>query len=94
MTRRVAEGDACLRPIRRLVRLGADADAGHGRIGKTLGIVGMGRIGPEPWLRKRATGFNMRILYTSTHPGSSRTEVCRLNGTRTSPICWKEADFC
>ncbi|KAA3662899.1 MAG: D-glycerate dehydrogenase [Chloroflexi bacterium] len=34
--------------------------------GKTLGIVGMGRIGTAV-ARRAALGFNMRVLYTSNH---------------------------
>jgi glyoxylate reductase len=60
--RRVAEGD-------RLIRAGGWRDAGAGFLlgrevsGKTLGIVGFGRIGQA--MARRAGGFGMRILYTS-----------------------------
>jgi glyoxylate reductase len=65
VTRRVAEGD-------RLVRAGAfsgwrpDLLLGVGLQGKTLGIVGMGRIGRA--VTRRAAGFGVRVRYTSAHP--------------------------
>lgn len=39
---------------------------GHEIHGKTIGIIGMGRIGKA--MARRAKGFGMRILYTSNHP--------------------------
>ena len=74
--RRVCEGD-------RLIRAGGWRDAGPefllGRevTGKTLGIVGFGRIGQA--MARRAAGFGMRILYTGPRdagiPGTSRTDL-------------------
>ncbi len=74
--RRVCEGD-------RLIRSGGWRDAGPefllGRevSGKTLGIVGFGRIGQA--MARRAAGFGMRILYTSPRdagiPGTTRTDL-------------------
>jgi len=40
--------------------------------GKTLGIVGFGRIGRA--LAKRATGFNMKVLYYDVAPADADTE--------------------
>ncbi len=59
MARRVAEGDRCVREGRfvgwnPLLLLGADV------WGKTIGIVGTGRIGTA--VARRARGFGMRIL--------------------------------
>ncbi len=47
--------------------LGADL------VGKTLGIVGLGRIGAA--VARRARGWNMRVIYTSRqrHPGEEST---------------------
>ncbi|MBS1110383.1 MAG: D-isomer specific 2-hydroxyacid dehydrogenase NAD-binding, partial [Anaeromyxobacteraceae bacterium] len=74
--RRVCEGD-------RLIRSGGWRDAGPefllGRevTGKTLGIVGFGRIGQA--MARRAAGFGMRILYTSPRDagvaGATRTDL-------------------
>lgn len=68
VARRVAEGDAWIRtgtwtgwtPTQ---MLGADIT------GKSLGIIGMGRIGRA--VAQRATGFRMPVLYASRHAVSS-----------------------
>jgi len=39
---------------------------GHEITGKTLGIIGMGRIGAA--VARRASGFNMRVLYHNRNP--------------------------
>ncbi|HMK42579.1 MAG TPA: D-glycerate dehydrogenase [Dissulfurispiraceae bacterium] len=63
--RRVVEGDAVVRKGRfsgwsPLFMLGVEVT------GKTLGIIGAGRIGQAT--AKRAQGFNMRVLYTANSP--------------------------
>lgn len=53
--------------------------------GKTIGIVGLGRIGGA-LARRAALGFNMRVLYTNRHPnegaerayGAKRVELTEL----------------
>ena len=75
-SRRVCEGD-------RLIRAGGWREAapefflGREVTGKTLGIVGFGRIGQA--MARRASGFGMRILYTSPRevpfPGAARAEL-------------------
>ncbi len=77
--RRVCEGD-------RLIRAGGWNEAGPefllGRevSGKTLGIVGFGRIGQA--VARRAAGFGMRILYSGPRevpfPGATRTDLDEL----------------
>jgi len=74
--RRVREGD-------RLIRAGGWREAapefllGREVTGKTIGIVGFGRIGQA--MARRATGFGMRILYTSprqvSFPGAERVDL-------------------
>ncbi|HET8732572.1 MAG TPA: D-glycerate dehydrogenase [Anaeromyxobacteraceae bacterium] len=74
--RRVCEGD-------RLIRAGGWRDAapefllGREVTGKTLGIVGFGRIGQA--VARRAAGFGMRILYASPRdarfPGAERADL-------------------
>ena len=89
VARRVAEGDAYVRsgdwsgwaPTQ---MLGTDVS------GKTLGIIGLGRIGQA--VAQRAAGFNMRVCYTSRTtrvPGwlSSHWEP------RAFPDVLKDADF-
>lgn len=69
--RRVAEGDAMMRSGKfkgwgPLMLLGRDV------YGKTLGLVGLGRIGYA--MARRAQGFGMRVLYTSPRRVDERLE--------------------
>ena len=74
--RRIAEGD-------RVIRAGGWKEVDPGWMlgtevtGKTLGIVGFGRIGQA--LARRAQGFEMRVLYASPRPvefpGAERVEL-------------------
>jgi glyoxylate reductase len=59
--RRVAEGDRFLRSRTPWV-WGPQMMLGHDLYGKTLGIVGCGRIGRA--VARRALGFGMRVIYT------------------------------
>lgn len=71
-----------LSSARRVVELAEWVKAGHwhGSIGpdqygvdvngKTIGIVGLGRIGGA-LARRAALGFNMRVLYTNRHPNEA-----------------------
>lgn len=58
--RRVVEGDAFMR-AGRYKAWAPDLFLGQSIAGKTLGIIGMGRIGKA--VAKRSTGFDMRVLY-------------------------------
>lgn len=58
--RRVVEGDAFMR-AGRYKAWAPELLLGQSIAGKTLGIIGMGRIGRA--VAKRSTGFDMRILY-------------------------------
>lgn len=69
--RRVVEGDRFLRAGRfhgwgPLMMVGQDV------YGKTLGIIGFGRIGRA--LAKRATGFDMNVLYYDRNPADPETD--------------------
>jgi len=69
--RRLVEGDRFLRAGRfrgwgPLMMVGQDV------YGKTLGIIGFGRIGRT--LAKRATGFEMNVLYYDRHPADPDTD--------------------
>jgi gluconate 2-dehydrogenase len=71
-----------LSSARRVVELADWVKAGHWRgsigpdqygvdvHGKTIGIVGLGRIGGA-LARRAALGFNMRVLYTNRHPNEA-----------------------
>ena len=59
--RRVAEGDRFLRARTPWV-WGPQMMLGHDLYGKTMGIVGCGRIGRA--VARRAVGFGMRVVYT------------------------------
>jgi glyoxylate reductase len=78
VARRLGEGE-------RLVRSGAwsgwalDQLLGVGLTGKTLGIVGFGRIGQA--LARRALGFGMRVIYADPHQVSAPGGL----GGRTAP---------
>ena len=69
--RRLVEGDRFLRAGRfhgwgPLMMVGQDV------YGKTLGIIGFGRIGRA--LAKRATGFDMKVLYYDRNPADPGTD--------------------
>lgn len=88
--RRVVEADRYVREgqFRRweyMVMLGGDVH------GKTLGIVGFGRIGRA--VAKRALGFGMRVLYQDAVAADKPTER-GLNATRVDlPTLLRESDF-
>ncbi|MCO5166448.1 MAG: D-glycerate dehydrogenase [Planctomycetes bacterium] len=72
VTRRVVEGD-------RLMRRGGYRSwsptflLGHGVTGKTLGVVGLGRIGAA--VARRARAFGMKVVYASPAPKPVAAEV-------------------
>ncbi len=63
--RRIPELDRKLRLPARL-DWGVMSQLGHNLYGKTLGIIGMGRIGMA--LAKRASAFGMKIVYSNRKP--------------------------
>jgi glyoxylate reductase len=88
--RRVVEGDRYVREGRfkqweYMLLLGGDVH------GKTLGIVGFGRIGRA--MARRALGFGMRVLYQDAVPADGATER-GLNATRVDlAVLLGESDF-
>lgn len=80
VARRVVESDAA---VRRDVFPGSQSAhfVGSGVHGKTLGVVGMGRIGSA--VARRARGFEMKILYTQ-RTRLSEAEERELRATYTS----------
>lgn len=90
VARRVVEADRYVRAGKwahwgPLLLLGTDVH------GKTLGIVGLGRIGQA--VARRAQGFGMRVLYHSRHRVSSAIE--QTLGARYVPLVdlLRESDF-
>jgi glyoxylate reductase len=69
--RRVSEGERFLR-AGKFHGWGPLMMVGHDVHGKTLGIVGFGRIGRA--VAKRASGFDMRVLYYDQFPADPQTE--------------------
>lgn len=70
--RRVSEGDRIIRSGKWTVIYGAYDYVGFDLQGKTLGILGLGRIGST--LAKRAKAFDMKIIYHSRKPVSKTKE--------------------
>ncbi|MFP3065346.1 MAG: D-glycerate dehydrogenase [Sulfolobus sp.] len=63
VARRIVEGDRLIREGKWNVPWQPDFLLGYDVYGKTLGIIGMGRIGKA--VLRRARGFNMRVIYNS-----------------------------
>ncbi|MBI3978684.1 MAG: D-glycerate dehydrogenase [Chloroflexi bacterium] len=90
VARRVVEGDRFTRAGRfnawgPMLLLGGDV------YGKTLGVVGFGRIGRS--VARRALGFDMRVLYADAIPADPATER-DLRATRVDlETLLREADF-
>ncbi|MGI0082161.1 MAG: NAD(P)-dependent oxidoreductase, partial [Nitrosopumilaceae archaeon] len=72
LLRRIVEGDRVIRNNRWNVIFGAYDFLGTDLYGKTLGILGMGRIGKA--VAKRAAGFEMNVLYHNRNRLSSKEE--------------------
>lgn len=90
VARRLVEGD-------RLARSGGwlqwnfDLLCGTDIWGKTLGIIGLGRIGRA--VARRAGGFRMRVIYTSTSRASMEVERNLHAEYMTQEQVLQEADF-
>ena len=74
--RRVTEGDRLIRNKRWKQVFGANDYTGVEVSGKTIGILGIGRIGKE--VAKKANGLGMKVVYHSRRPISKNLEK-RLN---------------
>ena len=70
--RRLTECDRKLRTLRHEMKIGVLENLGVNISGKTLGIVGMGRIGTA--LAKRAVACEMTVLYHNRHPLTAEKE--------------------
>lgn len=73
--RRVAEADRYVRQGKWKIPWGLMMILGQNIWGKTVGIIGMGRIGSA--MAKRAIGFNMKVLYYKPKPNENlEKELC------------------
>ena len=72
VSRRIAEMDRRIR-IKGNVHVGLLENLGHSLYGKTLGIIGMGRIGCA--LARRAVACGMKIVYNKRTPMSQEEEA-------------------
>jgi len=88
--RRIAEGDRFLRARRPWV-WGPEFFLGTEVHGKTLGVVGLGRIGRA--VVRRAAGFAMPVLYTSRHRLPPDREAALGVAWRELAALLAEADF-
>src|SRR5262247_981554 len=88
--RRLVEGDRYVRDgkfqqWKYMILLGGDVH------GKTLGVIGFGRIGRA--VARRALGFGMRVLYHDAAPATPAVEA-ELRATRVDfPTLLRESDF-
>jgi glyoxylate reductase len=92
-SRRIVEADAYVKAGHWKVAWGPELLLGLDIHGATLGIVGMGRIGKA--VAKRASGFNMRILYTSRSIHEKDTDLIKtLHAQEVElPILLRESDI-
>ena len=76
VARRVSEFDRAIRSqlseVRHFEGFGVMRNLSHSLYGKTLGIIGMGRIGQA--LARRALAAGMKIIYYNRHPLPKETE--------------------
>jgi glyoxylate reductase len=89
--RRIAEADRYVRSGRWNVAWSPSAFLGASVWGKTIGIVGLGRIGRS--VAKRAGGFDMRILYTDAVRLPVEEEIEPAVEFRTLEDLLRESDF-
>ncbi|MGQ9469286.1 MAG: 2-hydroxyacid dehydrogenase, partial [Nitrososphaerales archaeon] len=91
IARRVTEADRYVREGRWKIAWSPTMLVGASVYGKTLGILGIGRIGSA--LAKRATGFNMKVLYyDEIRPPKEKEEELHIEYRPMDDIL-KNADF-
>ena len=72
LLRRISEGDRIIRNKKWNKIFGAYDYTGTEVLGKTIGIIGMGRIGKE--VAKKANGLGMNVIYHNRKPVSKNIE--------------------
>ncbi len=88
VSRRIVEGDGFVRSGNK--QWGPSNLLGVQVSGKTLGIIGAGRIGTA--VAKRGIGFNMRILYTGRTPKEAFEKVTE-GAYVSKEVLFSESDF-
>lgn len=88
--RRLVESDRFLR-AGRFHGWGPLMMVGHDVYGKTLGVIGFGRIGRA--VAKRATGFDMQVIYFDKYPADEETERALNARSVTMEELLRESDF-
>ena len=88
--RRIPEGDGNVRNNNWKGGWSPDMLLGEGVYGKTLGIIGLGRIGSA--LAERALGFKMKILYNNRKRSRSKEKKLNVEYRSLEDIL-KESDF-
>lgn len=90
LSRRIAEGDRFVRNREWVNAWGPKMFIGSDVHGKTLGIVGLGRIGTE--VARRAKGFDMDIVYYDTYRDVEKEEKMNITYAPFSELITK-SDF-
>lgn len=90
VSRRLVEVDNYVRDGRWIKAWGPKMLLGSDIHGKTLGIVGLGRIGSA--LVKRAKGFDMKVIYYDSYPDKSKEKSLGVE-YREFETLLKEADY-
>lgn len=88
--RRIVEADKFTR-AKQFKAWGPKMFLGHDVYGKTLGLIGLGRIGQA--VGRRAAGFNMNVLFHD--PGPVSEDLVKELGLHRTPLeeIYREADF-
>jgi len=90
VARRIPEADRHMRAKKWVHPWGPKMFMGSDVYGKTLGIVGLGRIGSA--IVRRAKGFNMRVVYTDPHRYREREKELEVSYLSLDDLL-KESDY-
>ena len=88
--RRISEGDRIIRNKKWNVIFGAYDYTGTEVSGKTIGIIGMGRIGRE--VAKKANGLGMNVIYHNRKPVSKSIEKKLKTKYVSESVLYKKSD--
>ena len=91
VARRISECDRKMRKLGASLKVDITLMMGHGISGKTLGIIGMGRIGKA--LARRAQACGMAVIYHNRHPLSIEEEALLNVSYAAKEELLQQADF-